>query len=101
MVGTGLIDLPGAKAGTSALGDLYDGDVLEGAFDLPVLDVVAGGIATVINAQEDEKQGIPGYVAYPAEAGASAAAITAGTMAAGVVVAAVGAAEIGIAAGGA
>lgn len=99
LFGTRLIDLPGAKAGTSALGDLYDGDVLEGAFDLPVLDVVAGGIATVINAQEDEKQGIPGYVAYPAEAGASAAAITAGTMAAGVVVAAVGAPEIGIAAG--
>jgi uncharacterized protein YukE len=102
LFGTRLKDLPGAKAGESALGDVYDGDALEGAFDLPVVDVVAGGIATVINAQEDEKQGIPGYAAYPAEAGASTAAIVAGTMAAGVVgtaVAAVAAPEVGIAAG--
>lgn len=102
LFGTRLIDLPGAKAGTSALADLYSGDALGDAFDLPVVDVVAGGIATVINAQEDEKQGIPGYVAYPAEAGASTAAIVAGTMAAGVVgtaVAAVAAPEVGIAVG--
>jgi uncharacterized protein YukE len=102
LFGTRLIDLPGAKAGTSAIDGLYDGDLLEGAFDLPVVDVVAGGIATVINAQEDEKLGIPGYVAYPAEAGASTAAIVAGTMAAGVVGTAVSisaAPEVGIAAG--
>ncbi len=96
--GARLKDLPGLK-GSSAIEGLDDGSVLDAAFDLPVVDVVAGGIATVINAQEDEKQGIPGYVAYPAEAGASAAAITAGTIAGGVVVAAVDVPVIGVAAG--
>jgi uncharacterized protein YukE len=62
---TRLRDLPGVK-GADAIEGLRDGSVLDSAFDLPVADVVAGGIATVINAQEDEKQGISGYVAYPA-----------------------------------
>jgi uncharacterized protein YukE len=98
---TRLRDLPGLK-GADAIEGLRDGSLLDSAFDLPVVDVVAGGIATVINAQEDEKQGIPGYVAYPSEAGASTAAIVAGTLAGGVVgtaVAAVAAPEVGIAAG--
>jgi uncharacterized protein YukE len=96
--GTRLRDLPGLK-GSSAIEGLDDGSVLDGAFDLPVVDVVAGGIATVINAQEDEKQGIPGYVAYPAEAGASTAAITAGTMAGAVVAGVVDLPVLGVAAG--
>jgi uncharacterized protein YukE len=99
--GARLRDLPGVK-GSDAIEGLRDGSLLDGAFDLPVVDVVAGGIATVVNAQEDEKQGIPGYVAYPWEAGASTAAIVAGTFAAGVVgtaVAAVAAPEVGVAAG--
>jgi uncharacterized protein YukE len=85
--GTRLRDLPGLR-GSDAIEGLDDGSVLDSAFDLPVVDVVAGGIATVINAQEDEKAGIPGYVAYPAETGATVASIEAGSAAAAAVVAA-------------
>jgi uncharacterized protein YukE len=102
--GTRLRDVPGVK-GSAAIDALRDGSLLDRAFDIPVVDVVAGGIATVVSAQEDEKAGIPGYVAYPWEAGGTVTSIVVGTMAATVVGGAVaglaiaGAPELGVAAG--
>ena len=69
------------------------------------MDVVAGGISTVINAQQDEQHGVPGWAAYPLEAGGTVAAIAAGTAVAGLVTGAIAGAPVlavgaGIAAGG-
>ena len=48
---------------------------------LPALDVLAGGLSTVLNAQADEHSGVPGWVAYPLES-----ANTVGTIALAAVV---------------
>ncbi len=96
--GTTLGDLPGF----SKLADsLDDGSLLSAALDVPVVDVVAGGVGTYFNAQADIHKGVPAWAAYPLEAGATVAAIAAGTAVAGVVTGAitVGAPVLGVAAG--
>jgi len=66
---------------------------------------VAGGIATVLNAQQDEQHGVPGWAAYPLETGGTVASIVAGTAVATAVGGAVaglsivGAPVLGVAAG--
>ncbi|HTS99691.1 MAG TPA: hypothetical protein VMI33_24025 [Streptosporangiaceae bacterium] len=91
--GTRLRDLPGLK-GADAVDALRDGSLLDRALDVPVVDVVAGGIATVLNAQQDERHGVPGWLAYPLETGGTVASIAAGTAVAGVVGGAVAGASI-------
>ncbi len=79
------------------------GNWLKVASDIPVIDIAAAGIGTVVNAQDDmDKYGRPWYVAYPGEAVANVAAIGAGTAAiagAGAVGAAIGAPVVGVAVG--
>ena len=59
-------DLPG-------LGKLADGladdSILLKALDVPVVDVLAGGVTTWVNASQDEQHGVPGWLAYPLETG--------------------------------
>jgi uncharacterized protein YukE len=96
--GTTLEDLPGA----SKLADgLDNAKLLSKALDVPVVDVVAGGVATYLNAQADIQKGVPAWAAYPLETGATVASIAAGTAVAGVVTGAitVGAPVLGVAAG--
>jgi uncharacterized protein YukE len=96
--GARLSDMPGL----SKLADsLDDGSLLAKGLDIPVVDVVAAGISTYLNAQQDQQHGVPGWAAYPLELGASAAAIAAGTAVAGLVTGAitVGAPVLGVAAG--
>lgn len=102
--GTRLSDLPGV----SKLADGFaDGSMLRTVADLPVVDVVAGGVATVLNAQQDIAHGVPPWLAYPLETGGTVASIAAGTAVAGVVGGAVaglsiaGAPVLGVAAGAA
>jgi uncharacterized protein YukE len=102
LFGTRMKDLPGLSNASKAL---EDGSLLDKALDLPVVDIVAGGISTVINAQQDEQHGVPGWAAYPLEAGGTVAAIAAGTAVAGVVAGSIAGAPVlavgaGIAAGG-
>ena len=96
--GTTLEDLPGA----SKLADgLDNAKLLSKVLDVPVVDVVAGGVATYLNAQADIQKGVPAWAAYPLETGATVASIAAGTAVAGVVTGAitVGAPVLGVAAG--
>jgi len=96
--GTTVEDLPGV----SKLADgLDNAKLLSKALDVPVIDVVAGGISTYLNAQADIQKGVPAWAAYPLEAGATVAAIAAGTAVAGLVTGAitVGAPVLGVAAG--
>ena len=69
---------------------------------LPALDVLAGGLSTVLNAQADEHSGVPGWVAYPLESantvGTIALAAVVGGAVAGLAVFA-GAPVLGVAAG--
>jgi uncharacterized protein YukE len=102
--GTRLSDLPGLSRLTDGLAD---GSVLRTVADLPVVDVVAGGVATVLNAQQDVAHGVPPWLAYPLETGGTVASIAAGTAVATVVGGAVaglsiaGAPVLGVAAGAA
>jgi hypothetical protein len=99
-----LKDLPGLK-GSDAVEALRDGSLLDRALDLPVVDVVAGGISTVLDAQADIQAGVPAWAAYPLETGGTVASIVAGTAAAVAVGGAVaglsivGAPVLGVAAG--
>ncbi|HTU72483.1 MAG TPA: hypothetical protein VMG38_03095 [Trebonia sp.] len=102
LFGTRLSDLPGV---TGYLGKLSDADVLAKALDLPVVDVVAGGISTVLNAQADIHKGVPFWAAYPLETGGTVVSIVAGAAVATAVGGAVaglsiaGAPVLGVAAG--
>jgi uncharacterized protein YukE len=97
LFGTRLKDLPGLSDAAKALDD---GSLLDKALDIPVVDIVAGGISTVLNAQQDEQKGVPGWAAYPLEAGGTIAAIAAGTAVAGLVTGAiVGAPVLAVGAG--
>jgi hypothetical protein len=102
LFGTRLSDLPGAG---KLAGGFYDSRLLARALDLPVVDVLAGGVVTVVSAQQDISQGVPPWLAYPLETGGTVASIAAGTAAAVVVGGAVaglsiaGAPVLGVAAG--
>jgi hypothetical protein len=79
--GTRLSDLPGVS---KLAGGFADGSMLRTMADLPVVDV-AGGFATVLNAQRHIAHGVPPWLAYPLETGVTVASIAAGTVVAGVV----------------
>jgi uncharacterized protein YukE len=92
-------DLPGL----SKLADgLDNSSLLFKALDLPVVDVVAGGISTVLNAQQDVHAGVSGWFAYPLETvntvGSIALATVVGTAVGGAAIFA-GAPALGVAAG--
>jgi len=98
LFGTDLQDLPGL----SKLADgLDDSSLLSKALDVPVVDVVAGGLSAYLNAQSDIRHGVPAWAAYPLETGATVTSIAAGTAVAGLVTGAVtvGAPVLGVAAG--
>ncbi len=76
--GTRLTDLPG-------LGNVDDAGLLGKALELPVVDVVAGGLSTVLNAQQDIGKGVPAWLAYPLEAGNTVGTIALATVAGGAV----------------
>ncbi len=83
-------------------GGFAEGSLLRTAADIPVVDVVAGGIATVVNAQADIKAGVPGWAAYPLETVVTAGSIALATVTAGAVAGAAifaGAPVLGVAAG--
>jgi len=92
-------DLPGLSKLAAGLGDA---SLLSKAFELPVVDVLAGGISTVLNAQQDVHAGVPAGWAYPLETvntvGSIALAAVVGTAVAGAAVFA-GAPALGVAAG--
>jgi len=97
-------DLPGI----SKLADgLADDSILAKALDLPVVDVLAGGVNTYVNASQDEQHGVPGWLAYPLETGNTIGSLAAGTAVATVVGGAVaglsiaGAPVLGVVAGAA
>lgn len=97
-------DLPGL----SKLADgLADDSILAKALDLPVVDVLAGGVNTYVNATADEQHGVPGWLAYPLETGNTIGSLAAGTAVATVVGGAVaglsiaGAPVLGVVAGAA
>ena len=102
LFGTRLDDLPGLSRLTDGFGDA---GLLAKAFDLPVVDVVAGGISTFLNAQQDIGKGVPAWLAYPLEAGGTVGSIAAGAAVATAVGGAVaglsiaGAPVLGVAAG--
>ncbi len=96
---TRLSDLPGLSGVAEGLAE---GGLLRAAADVPVVDVLAGGISTVLNAQADVHAGVPGWAAYPLETadtvGTIALAAVVGTAVAGLAVFA-GAPALGVAAG--
>jgi uncharacterized protein YukE len=98
LFGTRVEDLPGLGRLVDGLpAGLGDARLLSAAEDLPVVDVVAGGISTFLNAQQDIGKGVPAWLAYPLET-----ANTVGSIAAGAVVAtAVGGAVAGLSIAGA
>ena len=103
LFGTRLSDLPGMSKAIDGLpAGLADAKLLTKALDLPVVDIVAGGISTVINAQQDIDKGVPAWAAYPLETGVTvgsiALATAAGTAVAGLAIFA-GAPVLGVAAG--
>lgn len=99
LLGARSSDLPGLS---KFAGGLDDGSALRVAMDVPALDVLAGGLSTVLNAQADEHSGVPGWVAYPLESantvGTIALATVVGGAVAGLAVFA-GAPVLGVAAG--
>lgn len=103
ILGARVRDVPGV----GNLADPIDSGLFAKALDLPVVDVVAGGVTTVLNAQQDMSKGVPGWAAYPLETGGTAASIAAGTVAGGAIAGLVGGASIagapvlGVAAGAA
>jgi uncharacterized protein YukE len=99
LFGTRLGDLPGLGDLPSGLGDSR---VLSRALDLPVVDVVAGGVGTFLNAQQDIGKGVPPWLAYPLETGVTVGSIALATVVTGAVAGAgifVGAPVLGVAAG--
>ena len=82
LFGTRLDDLPGVSKLADGFGDA---SVLSKAFDLPVVDVVAGGLSTVLNAQADVHAGVPGWVAYPLETANTVGTIALATVVGGAV----------------
>jgi uncharacterized protein YukE len=86
LFGTRLEDLPGLSGIADELGEssLLD-RALGKVFDLPVVDVVAGGVGTYLNAQADIKAGVPAWAAYPLETGGTIASFAAADAAADVV----------------
>ncbi len=99
LFGTRLDDLPGVSKLADGFGDA---SVLSKAFDLPVVDVVAGGLSTVLNAQADVHAGVPGWAAYPLETANTVGTIALATVVGGTVAGAAvfaGAPVLGVAAG--
>lgn len=95
LFGTRLEDLPG-------LSKLDDAGLLSKALDLPVVDVVAGGISTFLNAEQDIGKGVPAWLAYPLETGVTVGSIALGAAVTGAVAGAsifVGAPVLGVVAG--
>jgi uncharacterized protein YukE len=99
VLGTRLEDLPGL----SKLADGFDdASLLSKAFDLPVVDVVAGGLSTYLNAQQDISKGVPWWAAYPLETGVTVGSIALATAVGGAVAGLAifaGAPVLGVAAG--
>jgi uncharacterized protein YukE len=96
---TRLDDLPGLS--TVAAGLSKDSLLIKAA-DLPVVDVVAGGISTVLNAQADVHAGVSGWAAYPIETANTVGTIVLATVVGGAVAGAAvfaGAPALGVAAG--
>ncbi|HET9897941.1 MAG TPA: WXG100 family type VII secretion target [Streptosporangiaceae bacterium] len=86
LFGTRLDDLPGLGKVVDGLpGGLGDAKLLSKALDLPVVDVVAGGLSTVINAQQDIGKGVPAWAAYPLETGVTVGSIALATTVGGAV----------------
>lgn len=86
LFGTRLDDLPGVGKIVDGLpAGLSDAKLLSKALDLPVIDVVAGGISTVLNAQQDISKGVPAWAAYPLETGVTVGSIALATAAGGAV----------------
>jgi len=82
LLGARTSDLPGLSKFAAGLDD---GSALRVAMDVPVLDVLAGGLSTVLNAQADEHSGVPGWVAYPLEIGNTVGTIALATVVGGAV----------------
>jgi len=103
LFGARLDDLPGVSKLVDGLpGGLADAKLLSKALDLPVVDVIAGGISTVINAQQDISKGVPAWAAYPLETGVTVGTIALATVAGGAVAGLsifAGAPVLGVAAG--
>ncbi len=103
LFGTRLDDLPGLGKVVDGLpAGLSDAKLLSKALDLPVVDVVAGGISTVLNAQQDISKGVPAWAAYPLETGVTVGSIALATAAGGAVAGLAifaGAPVLGVAAG--
>lgn len=99
LFGTRLDDLPGL----SGLVDQFGSDgLLAKALDLPVADVVAGGLSTFLNAQQDIGKGVPAWLAYPLETGVTVGSIALATAVGGAVAGAAvfaGAPVLGVTAG--
>lgn len=79
---TRMSDLPGLS---KVADGLDDAKLLSKALDLPVIDVLAGGVNTYVNANADIQHGVPGWAAYPLEAGGTIASLAAGGAVAGLV----------------
>lgn len=103
LFGTRLDDLPGIGKLVDGLpAGLGDAKLLSKALDLPVVDVLAGGLATVLNAQQDISKGVPAWVAYPLETGVTVGTIALATAVGGAVAGLTifaGAPVLGVAAG--
>jgi uncharacterized protein YukE len=94
-------DLPGLR---SVADGFEKGSLLRVAADVPVVDVVAGGLSTVLNAQADVQSGVPGWVSYPLETANTVGTIALATVVGGAVAGAAvfaGAPALGVAAGAA
>jgi uncharacterized protein YukE len=99
LMGTRVSDVPGVSG--LAVG-FEKGDLLKAAADVPVVDVVLGGVGTVLNAQADVGEGEAWYYAYPLEAAGTADSIIVGTAVGTIVSGAAvfaGAPVLGVAAG--
>ncbi len=99
ILGTRLEDLPGLS---KLAGGFEDASLLSKAFELPVVDVVAGGVSTYLNAQQDIQKGVPAWLAYPLETGVTVGSIALATVVGGAVAGAAifaGAPVLGVAAG--
>jgi hypothetical protein len=99
LLATRSTDVPGLSGVT---GKFPDGGLLAKAADVPVLDVVLGGLGTVLNAQADVSEGEAWYWAYPLETADTAGTIAVATAVGGAVGGAAvfaGAPVLGVAAG--
>jgi uncharacterized protein YukE len=99
LLGTRASDVPGAS---KLAAGLEEGSLLRTAADVPVVDVLAGGVMTVLNARADQDAGVPGWVAYPLETANTVGTIALATVVGGAVAGAAvfaGAPALGVAAG--